>query len=345
MRAAPPASIIAAAAAAVLAGCAGAAQPADPPINSGLVQAGERSFLAPLARPAAVAAGLTRLRLDATMPIAGTRAQGRLHDLYVADYGVGAIVLLNNKGYTFDSRITAGISGPEADDLDATGNLYVANAATDDITEYAPGASSPSFTYSSGMIFPVNLTVDRHGNVLEADYGDQRQRNIGFINEYAQRSDTILQSCPTPGRTEGVAVDPAGDVFVSYNTRFGGRFAEYKGGLQGCTAIALHVHAFSAGGIALDKSADLIVVDQAAGRVKVFPPPYRHDQRRLGSQYYDPFHVRIDRRNGLAFVTDPGNAVVYVIDYATGRIAEQLDYSNAGFTIPFDAVDGPNAVY
>lgn len=328
------------------AGCSGAPLASSPSVSAGARQDSYRSMLAPLAYPDAVAAGLARLHFDQPVPTGAKPAYSGLHDLYVADYGVGTIVVLSNQGYSLQTRITDGISGPEADDLDTAGNLYVANAATVDITQYAPGALSPAFTYSASMIFPIDVAVDRRGHVFEADYGGFKLGDLGFVNEYAQQSNIVLRSCPTRGRTEGIAIDAAGDVFVSYNTaRSGGKFVEYKGGLAGCKPTHLHVLAYGAGGIALDKDSNLIVVDQVAGRVKVFPPPYRHDQRRLGSGYYDPFHVRINRRNGLVFVSDAGNATVYVINYATGRILEKLNYFNAGFTIPFDAVDGPNAVY
>lgn len=148
-----------------------------------------------------------------------------------------------------------------------------------------------------------------------------------------------------PGRVEGVAVDTAGHVFVSY-TGHGtwGHFVEFTGGLSGCNATALHVQAFAAGGIALDKNANLIVVDQIGRRVKLFPPPYRHEKRRLGANYKNPFHVSLNRRNTLLFVTDPDGDTVEVIDYATGRIVTKLDFYS-GLRIPFGAVDGPKAVY
>ena len=293
---------------------------------------------APLARPNA---GVARLP---SAPKAGPAYAGA-HDLYVADYARGAIDVFRNKGYTFVNRITAGVRLPQAVSLDREGNLYVANGDPSDIAEFAPGGLSPIFEYTAGMQLPVDLTVDRSGNVFEADYGSFKTGAGGFVNEYAQQTDALLQSCSLPGRVEGVAVDAAGDVFASYNGHgTGGHFVEFKGGLSGCNATELHVQAFAAGGIALDKDANLIVVDQLARRVKVFPPPYRHDKRRLGANYKNPFHVKLNRRNTLLFVTDTNGESVEVIDYATGRIVKRLDSYN-GISLPFGAVDGPNAVY
>jgi DNA-binding beta-propeller fold protein YncE len=316
MRSASPMSIAALSATVLFAGCSGT-QPSVSPSGTSNAVASSRA----------------------------RHAYAGLHALYVADYGYGIIFVIPNDGGQ-ETEITDGINGPQADFLDAAGNLYVANATGVNVAEYAPGATSPSFVYSAGMVFPINVAVDRNGNVYEADYGTLKEGSTGFINEYAQNSNTVVQTCSFSGRGEGIALDPSGDVFASYNVpRMGGRFVEYKGGLSGCKATPLHVLAHGAGGIAVDKNANLIVVDQVSGRVKVFPPPYRHDQRRLGYGYYDPFHVHINRRNTRVYVSDAGDAVVDAIDYQTGRIVGKYSYFNYGLGQPFDAVDGPNAVY
>lgn len=66
-------------------------------------------------------------------------------------------------------KITSGISQPNGIAVDKSGNLYVANYFTNDVTVYAPNASSPKTTISSGMNGPWDVKVDGFGNVYVAN--------------------------------------------------------------------------------------------------------------------------------------------------------------------------------
>ena len=122
-------------------------------------------------------------------------------DLYVADDGGGGSILkLENLDYSPDGMITDGINGPLDVSLDGAGNLFVANATGVNVTEYPPGASSPSFTYSTGMVEPLFVINDAHGDVYEVDSAnpDGVGDDDGFVNEYAPQTNAVLHSC-APG--------------------------------------------------------------------------------------------------------------------------------------------------
>jgi len=279
-------------------------------------------------------------------PTAFTKADGYLGpwDLYVVDYGNGKVLLYKNKGYIPDGQITIGLNGPQDAALDKTGNLYVANATGANVTEYGPGDASPSYTYSSGMVQPISVTVDAHGHVYEADVGPNYGENYGLVNEYAAGTNTVLNSCKIGISLRGVAVDSRGDVFVSYIDKPKDAIAVYRGGLHGCKAQVLRAHVSGPGGIVLDRNETVIVTERATGSVDIIKPPYDHIGRRV-RDFYDPLHVAINRENTKLFVTDAGRNVVSVVDYASAKRLQELSGFDYGFGVAFGAVDARDAVY
>lgn len=333
---------VAGGAVALLTACSGGPQGFSSAIpGSGVSQAQSRSFQAdPRAGVAPQFLGILHL-VASRHGVSPARYRG-LKDLYVDDAGLGDVELLKNGTYADVGTISSGISGPDGNVLDLKGNLYVANYSGITIQEYKPRATSPSFTYSSGMSDPVGVTVDTHGNVFEADYNFG---GSGYVSEYAQHSNSVLHTCSPGGAAEGVAVDTHGNVFVSYNTpSSGAKIVEYKGGLSGCSGTVLGVTLGFAGGMVLDKNSNIIVCDQTAPAVDVIKPPYTSVSGTLGSGYSDPFHVTINKANLLVFVADASAANVQVLKYPSGTNVVTLGSSN-GLSLPYSAVDGPDAVY
>jgi DNA-binding beta-propeller fold protein YncE len=319
----PPGIFSVAVAACVLAACSGGVTSYQSPGFSDLARSGVAPALLSRLHVALGPANIKPQRI---------RYRG-LRDVYVSDIGNDDVVLLKDKTYTYLSALTDGIYGPDGAFIDKKGNFYVANFENVNITQYAPHATKPTFTYNAGMTDPVDVTVDGHGNVYEADYLG------GFVAEYAQKTNTQLYQC-SPGEAEGVAVDQSGDVFVD----FGSSIVEYIGGLSGCTATPLGITLESAGGMAIDRHDDLLVCDQLGQAVDVIAPPYTSVTRVLQSGYA-PFHVTINKDNNLAFVASVDEAAVYVVDYATGGTLATLEGKTYGLADPVAAVYGPNDAY
>jgi DNA-binding beta-propeller fold protein YncE len=329
---------------ALLAGCSGASPGASPTLPAaGSGPYSSRSY-SDLARTGVSPKYFASLRLGLS-PISDTKHRTTYpgeRELYVTDFGTDGVEVLKNETYAEVGTITSGLDGPDGNTLDRKGNMYVANYGGVDITEYAPGSTSPSTTYSAGMVDPIDVGVDEKGNVYDADYGDGPAN--GVVNEYAQGSSTVAARCSPRGTVEGVAVDKSGDVFAYYNTKSGtAKITEYKGGLSGCKGTVLTPTFEFAGGMAIDEEGDLIVCDQNAGEVEVIDPPYTSVTRVLASGDA-PFHVTINEDNKLVFVASFGDADVQVIDYATGTVVDTLNGSQ-GLVDPASAADGPNAVY
>ncbi|MGA8474609.1 MAG: hypothetical protein WB681_06040 [Candidatus Cybelea sp.] len=263
-----------------------------------------------------------------------------LRDLYVGDLDGQAVKILKNKTYREIGAITNGIQNPNGMVLDRRGNLYVANDSVPSITEYAPNATSPSFTYSLGMQSAISVSVDVHGNVYEAD-------GTGYTEQYSQGINAPVAGCTPSGATgvTGVAVDAANDVFVSVITGGVNFIAEYPGGFGDCShEKVLTAPVVFPYGISIDKNKDLLVADADNARVDVIDPPYSSVTRTIGAGFLEPTTVTLSRNNKLAFATDFQVHDVFVINYQTGAMITTLG-SIYGLADPTAAVDGPNAVY
>ncbi len=121
--------------------------------------------------------------------------------------------------------ITSGVNGPDGNWVDkpVAGNrhFYVANYANPNITEYDVNGNL-LFTYSADIADPIGVTTDKNGNVFEADL-NYTVPSGGYVNEYAQMSNTVIASCSPGGNVEGVAVDKHGNVFVALQSLNGRR--------------------------------------------------------------------------------------------------------------------------
>ncbi len=274
--------------------------------------------------------------------------------IFVSDFGSGLVERLKYSNFSSLAPISSGLNGPDGNWVDRIpGNLYVANYAGPYITEYNTSGNL-LYTYSNGMADPVGVTTDKNNNVYEADF-NYTVSGGGYVNEYAQQSNTVIASCSPGGNVEGVAVDRHLNVFVYYNNPAGGaNIIEYThtnsgGGFANCNnSTVLPITFGFAGGMVLDKRGRLVVCDQVgtgSGPVVdvIAGPPYTSITGTLGSGYSDPFHVTIDMRNDRAYVADLGAAVVQVLAYPSGSSVATLGSAN-GLTSPAAAVDSKNSV-
>jgi hypothetical protein len=261
--------------------------------------------------------------------------------LYIVDFASNKpIKILTNTYYHELGSIPDG-GRPIADSIDQHGNLYVANNGAQNVTEYVPGDTSPSFTYDVNMHTPIAVTVDRLGNVYEVDFNS----SYPLVNEYFQGVNQVTQSCSAPGIfADGITVDTSGDVFLA--TRDG--IYEYIGGLSGCSATLVNSSIVNAGGMAMDANSNLIVCNQYSayyGSVEVLDPPYSSVSRTIGPVFGDPYSVSLNKKNKLVYVGDVIYDTITVINYQTGQSVKVLNGATYGISTVVGVVDAPNAVY
>jgi hypothetical protein len=287
-----------------------------------------------------------RMRTTNAGPIVKSAAIAQRY-VYVADLCVSTVDVLHAGNYNELGSITNELYLPNDAFVDSKGDLYVANFG--DVTEYASGNwSSPSFTYSANMNIPSAVTADTHGNVYEADNGNESAN----INEYYQNRNVSIASCNPinngdQGYINGIAVDSHNDVFATvYDLTAGtGKLVEFVGGLNNCgslTVLPLPA-AYAGDGIALDNSANLVIADGTQVDV-VDAPSYNTVNATLATGFSGASNIHLNKSNKLAFITDIFNDTVTVVRYPSGAIVAVLGTGN-GLSQPRAAVEQPNAVY
>lgn len=259
-------------------------------------------------------------------------------DLFVSDGG-GTVQILKNKTYQNIGAITNGIDDSDGLWVDKAGNLYVANVVGKNVAEYAPGSSSPTCTYSTGLVDPINVTTDAKGDVYVVDFNDFN--NPGYIDKFAQCKSTVVKQYAVSSGPEGLAIDAHDNLFVAFfNANFNGGFEEFKKGKP--TATPLTVTTGSPGGLAIDKHGNLIADDQA-GSIDVIAPPYT-TATTLVTGLIDPFHDSLNKAETLLFNANTGSATVTVYKYPSGALLKTLDGTN-GLSAVEGVSDSPNAAF
>jgi hypothetical protein len=289
-----------------------------------------------------------------------------LRDLYVtSDSPIcsgNSVLLFKGKAYkqdTINGPITNGLDCPIGATLDSQGNLYVANGAgsdpqgcgpgrTDaDVQEYAPGATSPTHTWTGGGCLNntdgyVFVTTDLHGYVYAGTRSQSGAAGAAVIRWIpGDVGPQEVQVGPPEASVYGVAVDRKGDIFADAAAPGAGPTLQEcvpKGGTWACSLFPLSIS--GPGGIALDKAGNLLVADSSGKAVDVIAPPYTSISRTIGSGYSFPLSVSLNKAKTLAFVADPIAGDVFVVNYQTGANVTTIPVSGA-----VSAVDGPNAVF
>ncbi len=327
---------------AFLAGCAGTSQNATSTLPAaGTAQSNLRTFVLPNGIDTRFAGFPGGVLTQLASPLRKKKAKVE-KDLFVSDFG-GEVVVLKNKTYEPAGSITSGLSEADGVWADRKGNVYVANVSGPNVFEYKKGKGSPSCTYSSGLVDPINVTTDTAGNVYIADFNGLN--NPGYIVKFGQCSNTVKQKYMVSIGPEGVAVDKAGNIFVSYFGENGGNFEEFKSGSTSPTGLSATVE--SPGGLVLDSHGNLIADDQGQQTIDVIAPPYS-SATVLVSGLSDPFHCALNKSGKLLFNANAGTSsipgTVTVYDYPSGAPVTTLGSSN-GITAAAGVSDSPNSVF
>ena len=272
-------------------------------------------------------------------------------DIYIADEQNNVVQEVNAKtglittiagtgtaGYNGDgiAATSAELNFPSAVHFDAAGDLFIVDAGNNRIREVNAKTGLISTVVGTGtagyngdgiaatsaeLNFPLDITFDSSGNLYITDSGNNRVREVnastGLISTIAgtgtagYNGDGISAASAELNEPDGIAVDTAGDVFVT--EVFGERVREISAatGLIG-TIAGTGTYGYNGDGIAA-----------------------------ISAQLAEPEAVVLDAAGNI-YIADAGNSRIREIDASTGLISTVVGTVTDGYNgdgIPADTAE------
>ena len=239
-------------------------------------------------------------------------------------------------GLTYPSRVA----------VDAAGNVYLTDTGNDRVLKLAAGSNEQTVLPFTGLHSPGAVAVDTDGNVYITDFvTDATIFNVPdsrVVKLAAGSNDQSVLPFTGLGNVQGVAVDTAGNVYVTPYTRGGDTKVLKLAAGSNDQSVLPFTGITSANGVAVDSAGSVYVNDGPNNRV-VKLAAGSTDQTVLpltGLEY--PRALAVDTADDV-YVIDGKNR--QVVKFAAGS-NDQTAVSSTVLNGPKDvAVDGAGNVY
>jgi hypothetical protein len=273
-------------------------------------------------------ASLLGISTRAADPAAGLLSTGATSKglLFVANGRNNAVDIYDkNPPNALLGKITNGIVGPNGMAVDTAGDLFVANTDNQTVTEYPPGSTKPSKTYTKGfngklLTNPLNVAVGNDGTLYLVNY--TFVGNGSEVLEYPRHSLNPSLRISIPGGAEGLALDHKNNLYVSFNGQAGGQILKFAP--HSTTGKDLGITFGFAGGLAFDGKQNLLVCDQTAPAIYVFPPGATKPSKTITGGFADPYHIAFGQHFLRLYVADSAGHDVLIYSYPAGTIAAKI---------------------
>ncbi|MBV8725018.1 MAG: hypothetical protein JO351_01155 [Candidatus Eremiobacteraeota bacterium] len=252
-------------------------------------------------------------------------------ELFVSTGRQNLIQIYNaNAPHQLIGQITDGVSGPNGEAVDAAGNLYVANVNNATVVVYPPGATKPSVKYKKHLTNPLTPAVGNDGTLYVSNFNPD---GSGEVLEYPPGQLKPNFTIPLPGGAVGLAVDAKNNVYV---TEYGSTGRIFKFKPHSKQGKDLGISLGFAGRLILDEKGNIIVCDQGASAVDVFPPGATQPSKQIKGPFVDPFALALDKGERRLFVADGAGDSVYVYSYPKLRPITTISRSATSYGIAID---------
>jgi DNA-binding beta-propeller fold protein YncE len=274
-----------------------------------------------------------------------TSAEVRADILYITDPSANAIYQISAGGptggvITDNDRLPtplAPLTDPRGVVLDASGNLYVADASANTIYKFTRNSSGGLLNYGDfnqtvfatgpNLSSPYGLALDKSGNLYVANIGNGSVTKIG-PNGDTTNGGTVIVPASTLSFPQGIAIGPTGLLYVT--PFFSGAVNVFTN--TGTAVGQVFTGGYSPIGVTFDQAGNLYISEVLNGS------PSRVVQQPIGSNglatgtpnnFYTGFGMAAP--GGLAF--DP-QGQLYVLDggFSPGNL-DRVPPGGGGFVI------------
>ncbi len=196
--------------------------------------------------------------------------------------------------------LSGSLSNPWGMAVDKSGNLYVANSEDENVLVYEKGSTSPTRTLEDSK-FPCDVAVGSDGTVYVAN-GSGPMFSSGNVVIYGSGATQPTQTLNNGHffHVAGLALDKAGNLFVSYNGQLSGTggVVEYHAP-KFTNTTNMHIKLGYAGGVGFDAKGHLLVIDQTAPSLNVY---------------------NVGQRKAVATLTLPGESWFFAFNQKSTRL-------------------------
>ncbi|MGB6687760.1 MAG: Ig-like domain repeat protein [Terracidiphilus sp.] len=239
-------------------------------------------------------------------------AAGNSVPVYLSGVGSGQAITVDPATQTM---IGANLKSPEAVAVDAAGNVFVADAGSNAVYEYAKGAGA-GIAVGSGLRKPGGAAVDAAGNLYISDTGNDRvvmiENSGGKLVPSSQT--TLMSGVKSPGQ---LSVDSNGTVYVPETGNDDVLSLVSRAGLGGGAITSTQIVGLSSpAAVTVDALDRLYVTDTGNNRVIQFNDGTIST---LGSALSGPSGVALDA-SGSAIIADEGNGRIVRVPNEAGEL-------------------------
>jgi sugar lactone lactonase YvrE len=257
--------------------------------------------------------------LQAGVVVLADASGAAINTVNISGVGLGAAATVDPGTVT---QLGTTFKTPEGATIDSLGNLYVADAGSNTITEFAAGSTTGT-AISTGSIAlngPSGVAVDAAGDLYIADTGNNRIVEIPVVNGVLSGANSLALNAALKSPS-GIAFDGAGNLYIadSGNNRL--LFvSNYNGALNFAGAQTFGTGLSAPSAVAIDPTGNVYVADSGNNGVVEFPAP-------LGSQVQVKVVAGLSSPSSLA--TDASGSL-YVVDKGDASV---FKYPNSGGTL------------
>lgn len=269
-------------------------------------------------------------------------AVGSSGDLFVPS---AAGVQIYAPPYTGAPTTIAIAGGTNQVTLDASGNLFSANA-NNTITEYAPPyTGAAAATISTGVSSPETMAVDNAGDLFVTNVGNDSV--TAYVPPYTA-APTVMAGAgcpPTPcfqivGGQIGVVPSTHNTVFTSDGYGSYLYDAPWTAGPAATIQYPASASYDGAWGLAFDSSNDLFISYTASNSVAEYAPPYTAGPAvTITNGVSQPRGITVDRSNNLFVTNINGTVTEYAPPYTAAPVTTIT--ADTGGAYPYDVKLSP----